>query len=103
MQMGGSGVLYPPQPSPLPIPDLGDLNIPTPKDMGDWLDDIFGRKKEKVATGGPDPNDKKAQEKFKKVGKRLDPKGAKEEAGQGGWFNNSGPIQLNEAFLKAQQ
>jgi len=40
MQSAG-GVLYPPQPSPFPIPDI---NIPTPKDVGDWMDDLFGKK-----------------------------------------------------------
>lgn len=68
---GGAGVLYPPQPSPIPIPDI---NIPTPKDVGNWLDEVFG-KQPGTKSGGPDPNDPENFEKWKKVGKRWDKNG----------------------------
>lgn len=78
LKMQAGGVMYPPQPSPIPIPELPDINLPTPKDVGDWLDGLFG-KQPGTTTGGPDPNDPEQQEKWKKVGKRWDEKGKKED------------------------
>lgn len=74
MQSAG-GVLYPPQPSPFPIPQLPDIQMPTPKDVGDWMDDLFGKKQPGTTTGGPDPNDKDKYDKFRKAGKKYDKDG----------------------------
>lgn len=68
MQAGAGGVLYPPQPSPIPLPDI---QLPTPKEVGEWMDGLFGKDKQPgTTTGGPDPNDKDKLEKFKKAGKK---------------------------------
>jgi len=77
MQAGAGGVMYPPNPSPIPMPDLG--NLPSPKDVGEWFDEVMGGGKRQpgVNLNGqkPDPNDKEAWEKWKKVGKRWDKNG----------------------------
>jgi len=68
--------MYPPQPSPIPMPDLSGL--PTPKDVGNWIDKVFG-KQPGTKSGGPDPNDKDNFDKWKKVGKRWDEDGKNQE------------------------
>lgn len=46
------GVMYPPQPAPIPMP-----KVPSPKEVGEWVEGVFG-KLPGVKSGGPDPNDK---------------------------------------------
>lgn len=67
---------------------------------------MFG-KQPGTTTGGPDPNDPKNKDKWKKVGKRWDEEGKKEEAGKGNEFSQVGPLassaEPSPAFLQAMQ